>query len=244
MPGSYNFLPPIFSSPKNYDEALKRLAVFMMLETWLFTLILRDIPKIDKILHFLESFRGIGEVLPANLAKANVGGFVIALLIAWSSRQFRLHDKISNLLSIRRRFDRNYILLPLAILVGVQLKPTELKIIGADPSILMKKVFYPYVSSRIDKPLVDRHEIERALDAWSLYWIAIEALPLIVLCAIVAGICGSYPLIGLFVLFFIVYGVAAVFLYRPLEECAWREILAIADDKAAKLAVWEAFRGL
>jgi hypothetical protein len=53
--------------------------------------------------------------------------------------------------------------------------------------ILMRTVFYPYVSSRADTPLVEKHDIERALDAWSWYWLLVEAIPLSLLGALVAA---------------------------------------------------------
>jgi len=93
---------------------------------------------------------------------------------AWISYSLRLHDRISDLFGIRARFDRNYILLPLAILTGSQLSAFQLNRMGANRDSLMRRVFYRYASTRAERPLVDRHDIEAAIEIWSWYWVLVE----------------------------------------------------------------------
>jgi hypothetical protein len=46
----FKLLLPVFLSPKNYDEMLKKLAAFLFYETWLMTFVLRGIPIVEQ--HF------------------------------------------------------------------------------------------------------------------------------------------------------------------------------------------------
>src|SRR5206468_2567149 len=84
--------------------------------------------------------------------------FIFCLLVAWIGYAVRFHDRMSDLFGIRKRFDRNYILLPLAILTRSQLSAFQLNRVDANRDSLMRRVFYRYASSRAEKPLVDKHD--------------------------------------------------------------------------------------
>jgi hypothetical protein len=127
----------------------------------------------------------------------NLLEFFIAIVLAWVSHAIQLHNRLSDAFGIRNRFDRNYILLPLAVLTGVQLSPIKLNALKANRELLMEKVFYRYASSRADKPLVDKHHIERALDTWSWYWILVEGAALWLVGGLIAGYFASYSLMNL-----------------------------------------------
>lgn len=182
-------LLPVFLSPKDYSEMLRKLASFLFYDVWIATFFLRSIPSIDSAFNSVENFGPIGQaisLIPGH-EKLNISGIVIALIVAGVSYAIQLHDRISDLFGIRKRFDRNYILLPLAVLVGVELSPAQLNAMNVNRDALLRAVFYPYVSSRAEHPLVDRHDIERALDTWSWYWVLIELLPVILIALLVAG---------------------------------------------------------
>jgi hypothetical protein len=40
---------------------------------------------------------------------------------------------------------------------------------------LMRDVFYRFASSKSDNPVVDKHDIEHALNAWAWFWAFVEA---------------------------------------------------------------------
>jgi hypothetical protein len=246
MADSIKLLLPIFLSSKNYDEMLKKLAAFLFYETWIMTFLLRGIPSVDAAFRSVESFGAIGTALSTipNHEKLNLGGLAVALLIAGLSYAIQLHDRISDLFGIRRRFDRNYILLPLAVLVGAELSPRQLIALTRSRDNLMRTVFYPYVSSRNETPLVDKHEIERALDAWSWYWLLIEAIPLTLLGALIAAGFASYSLLCLFSMIFTILWLLAWLYYLRLESFSRSEIEAIAANSTARLAIRDAFSAL
>jgi hypothetical protein len=128
--------------------------------------------------------------------------------------------------------------------VGVELTPKQLNTLVSNRDILMRTVFYPYVSSRADTPLVDKHDIERALDAWSWYWLLVEAIPLSLLGALVAACFASYSLLIAFGIVFTTLWLLAWLYYLRLERFSQPEIEAIAANSAAKAAVKKAFRAL
>src|SRR5437016_5152666 len=105
---------PILLAPTNYNEVLKKLAAFLFYDTLLAIFLLRGIPQIDTFLHEVESYKKIGDALSTipNYTNLNLSGFGIALLVAGIGFWLQLHDRISNLFAIRRRFDEHSILLP------------------------------------------------------------------------------------------------------------------------------------
>jgi hypothetical protein len=93
MADIFKLLLPVFLSPKNYDEMLKKLAAFLFYETWLMTFVLRGIPIVDTAFRSVESFEALGTALSTipNHEKLNLGGFAVALLIAGLSYAIQLH---------------------------------------------------------------------------------------------------------------------------------------------------------
>jgi hypothetical protein len=155
---------PIFSVPTNYNDVLKKLAGFLFYDALIATFLLRGIPEIDAFLRKIESYGAIGDApstIP-NYSRLNLSGFAIALLVAGIGYWLQLHDRISDLFAIRRRFDDSAILLPLAVMTGVKLSPIQLNALRVNRDTIMQTVFYKYASSRADKPLVDKHDIEHA----------------------------------------------------------------------------------
>jgi len=167
---------PVFWSAKDYPDVLKRLASILFWETYVLTFVLRaSIPAINNFFESVENLAPIARILAIlHGENLNFCGFIISLVAAWISYSLRLHDRISDLFGIRARFDRNYILLPLAILTGSQLSAFQLNRMGANRDSLMRRVFYRYASTRAERPLVDRHDIEAAIEIWSWYWVLVE----------------------------------------------------------------------
>src|SRR6516165_5915897 len=124
---------PVFWSAKDYPDVLKRLASILFWETYVLTFVLRaSIPAINNFFESVENLAPIARILAIlHGENLNFCGFIISLVAAWISYSLRLHDRISDLFGIRARFDRNYILLPLAILTGSQLSAFQLNRMGA-----------------------------------------------------------------------------------------------------------------
>jgi hypothetical protein len=237
---------PVFWSPKDYAEVLKKLAAFLFWETYVLTFVLRTIPGLDKAFDSVENFGPIGKALSAipYHQHLNLLGFVISLLVAWLSHAIQVHDRVSDLFGIRRRFDRNHILLPLAVLAGVQLSAAQLNRIDANRDSLMRKVFYRYASSRAEKPLVDKHDIERALDVWSWFWILIEATVLLLAGVLIAALYASYSLVNWLCWLAVCLWLLASLYSLRLPRFARPQVEAIAANPEARLAIKEEFCAL
>jgi len=230
---------PIFAVPTNYNEVLKRLAGFLFYDTLIGTFLLRGIPDIDTFFHKIETHGAIGEALSTipNYSKINLSGFAIALLVAGIGYWLQLHDRISDLFAIRCRFDESSILLPLAVMTGAKLSPTQLNALRINRNTIMQAVFYRYASSRADKPLVDKHNIEHALGAWSWYWAFLEAITVFSICGIIALYFWDLPLVSGFLVISAILWLLAMLQFRRLERYARPQVEAIATNAEAAAEV-------
>jgi hypothetical protein len=154
-----------------------------------------------------------------------------------------LHDRLSDLFGIRRRFDRNNILLPLVTMSGARLTPSQITSLVTHRTETMREVFYRYASSRQETPVVDKHDIERALDAWNWYWIFVEGLFFLIVFMLISAAFGDVRLlVGFWALFMIVW-VSTHLQYAKLERLVRPEIQSIAanvDANNANRAVFDA----
>jgi hypothetical protein len=167
---------PFFSTTKNYDDILRKLASFAFYETYIITLLLRANPRFDASFTAVESWGPVGKVVGIipHHEVLNLSGIVIAFVVAILTHTYQFHDRISDVFGIRSRFDRKSILIPLAHLVGSVITNDKEAKIAQRRDELMHAVFYKYASSRAEHPLVDKHDIEHALNAWSWFWVFIE----------------------------------------------------------------------
>jgi hypothetical protein len=246
MVGLLNFFLPIFVTPTNYSLVLQKLAGFAFWDTYIITFFLRDISKIGAAFRSAESYGSLGIIIGAlpHSNAFNISGLAIALVIALLTRAVKLHDLISDLLGIRKRFDQKHILFPLATLVGQNLTALQRKAVIAKRHDLMRDVFYRYASSRADTPLVDKHEIEHGLDSWSWLWVCIEAVILFTMAGIIAHLFHSHTLGVRFLVVDVVLISLAVMQYPRLGRYAKAEIAAIAADSTAARDVRAKFNAL
>jgi hypothetical protein len=237
---------PFFSTTKNYDEILKKLASFAFYETYIISLLLRGNPRFDAFFTVIESWGPIGKVVGIipHHDVLNLSGIVIAFLVAVLTHTFQFHDRISDVLGIRRRFDRKSILIPLFQRVGcVVTKDKEVKI-AQQRHELMHAVFYKYASSRDDRPLVDKHDIEHALNAWSWLWVFVEGIFYFGVGAIIAWWLGSSNLAVTFAVVSTFLLILAFAQRARLDRYARPQIRTIAADPTASYDVKRKFDAL
>jgi hypothetical protein len=246
MVGLLNFFLPIFVTPTSYALVLQKLARFAFWETYIITFFLRDIPPIGAAFRSAESYSSLGIIIGAlpHSNAFNISGLAIALVVALLTRAVKLHDLISGVLRIRKRFDQKHILFPLAALVGQSLTGLQRKAVIAKQHALMRDVFYRYASSRADIPLVDKHEIEHALDSWSWFWVCIEAVVFFTMAGIIAHLFHAHPLGVRFLIVDAIFASLAVMQYPRLGRYAKVEIAAIAADPTAASDVRAKFNAL
>jgi hypothetical protein len=246
MKEAIDLLFPFFSTTKNYDEILKKLASFAFYETYLITLLLRANPRFDAFFKAIESWGPIGKVVGIipHYDVLNVSGFVIAFIVAILTHTYQFHDRISDVFGIRRRFDRKSILNPLFQRVGcVVTKDKEAKI-AQHRDELMHAVFYKYASSRAAQPLVDKHDIEHALNAWSWFWLFVEGVFYFGLGAIIAWWLDSQNLAVTLGIISIALVVLALVQRTRLDRYARPQIDTIAADPTASYDIKGKFDAL
>ncbi len=102
------------------------------------------------------------------------GGYLFpALAVGMLTRVFRLHARISDWLGIRECFDVEVILAEFASQLAIDLRSIGYEQLVEQRHSIMRKAFYAYVSG--SRPQIDRQLIQQALDAWSWFWVGVEA---------------------------------------------------------------------
>jgi hypothetical protein len=234
-----------FFGPKNYSEMLWKIALADFWVTLGCTFLARYDPWVNGLFLRLEHLPGFNEFAGAIKAPAvNVGGFAMALVVLVFSRTTRFHDRVSDLFQIRARFDRANILLPLAVMSGVQMTARQIGHLKIDRQPLMRETFYKYASSRREKPLVDKHDIESALEAWHMYWVALEWFFIVSGFAVLSAVAGS---IWLLVVFWVASMALLLFIhlrYGLLERRVDPQIQQVAGDTEANAANRKIFEDL
>jgi hypothetical protein len=241
-----DLLLPFISTTKNYDEILRKLASFAFYETYIITLVLRANPRFDAFFTAVESWGPVGKVVAVipHHEVFNLSGIVIAFLVAILTHMFKFHDKISDVFGIRSRFDRKSILIPLAHRVGsIVTKDKEEKIVQRRDE-LMRTLFYKYASSRAEHPLVDKHDIEHALTAWSWFWVCVEGLVYFGLGAFIGWWLDSRDLAVAFAIVWVALLVLAFVQRISLDGYARAQIDTIAADPTASYDVKQKFDAL
>ena len=240
------FFIPFLYIPKNYDESLKRLGIFAFWELLIIFYCFHNtliFGHFNKLIHIWEISNGIKQ-MPILISVINPPVIISAFLFAILSYVFQIHDRISDLLKIRINFDVNNILIPLAKKVGVQgIEAKKTKIILRRDT-LMRSVFYKYASSRMDNPLVDKHDIEHAMAAWSWFWVFEEATAYFLIAAFAACVIDMYFTAIWFLIGAIILLILAFLQYPRLKRYARPQIDAIARDPKASQFVKQEFDAL
>jgi hypothetical protein len=150
---------------------------------------------------------------------------------------------LSDWLEIRECFDVEVILAELADRTGVDLAAVGPEQLRAERHHLMRSAFYPFVSGA--EPAVDRSLIHQALDAWSWFWAALEAITVLTMASFGLIACRAYQM-G-FGLLGAVMALAALALPALRNQCrryAIAQVRAIVDDPQRAAAVRVAFSDL
>lgn len=168
----------IFSSPKNYSEMVEKISKCSFVVSVLLLYILSCSNKDFANFLFKISFGIKYEFIGVRLTLA---GVVLPLSIGIIEHIFKLHDKISTILKIRKRYDKSIIISSLLKQLG--LEKNIVKLNDNNVAKLMSSCFYKYASSTA--PVIDNHNILLALNEWCWFWIILdtEVLLLITGCA-------------------------------------------------------------
>jgi hypothetical protein len=159
----------IIGQPESYSEMLERIFVTTLVAGFLCTLVLAQAsPAFHALMQSVSTEADLGPI-----KKIKALYVLIPLGIALFARVFLLHDKISDLLRLRHRFDTRYILFPMAEHTGFRLTKSFKKRLEAGREPAMYAVFYPYAGFK--DPAIDAQLVRTALDRWGWFWVAVEA---------------------------------------------------------------------
>jgi len=218
---------------------LNRIAVFNFLVSVLAVYLLRSrIKSLDMLLSRLpETVEIIG-------MKLSVGTPLLALLVAVLSRAIKLHDRLSDLFRIRRNFDIQEILIPMAQKTVGPVSDHLARQIERYREHLMGKVFYEFASSSPNRAVIDPHLIHNALDQWSWFWAFFEGVTILTSSCLVLFLAGAFT-VALIILAGIVAGVILLIWMRSqCDKNAAAEIAAILASPERKDKITEVFRAL
>jgi hypothetical protein len=160
----------IIGQPDSYSEILERVFVFTLASGFVYTALLAHAsPSFRNLLDSISTTADLGP-----LKGINALSVFIPLVIAVASRAIRLHDRISDILRLRQRFDTLHILFPMAERAGFTLTETCKEQLTADRKPAMYATFYPFAG--FADPVIDRQLVRTAADNWSWFWVAVEAI--------------------------------------------------------------------
>jgi hypothetical protein len=97
----------------------------------------------------------------------------------------------------------------------------------------MREVFYKYASSRAEKAIVDKHDIEQALTNWSWYWALVEAMPLCLLFMALSAIGKSFLPAIIFGCTFLTLSLSSMYFYARCKRYIRPQVDTIKADSTA-----------
>lgn len=236
-------LPPL--STDSYKDVLRKISIFCFIFVWLVVLWVRSCDTtIDIAMRQFEdkvSLGGIYNVLREKGDDINLTGIVLGITYAIISHMLTIHDKISNIFCVRKRFDIHIILIPLALLCGSNLKIRQINALPANRHSLMRSVFYRYT---VDRSVVNEHDVRHALTAWSWVWLCIECTFVLIITGLVLVLSGhvscSAGMFALSLLFIIMIPI----LTNKCDHYAKSELEQIAENQQARSDVKRTFDAL
>jgi hypothetical protein len=174
-----------------YNEMLTKLGYYTFAVTlFCIYLLRRFVPPVAQFSTYIDSLvpAEAKDVFPVPVSFA--GLFAFAIGIALLAHAIKLHDRLSDLLRIRKEFDINYVLYPLAAASRPAISLGQFSKIRGQRSNLMASTFYSYASST--RPVIDSHTITQALTNWSWFWVCLEAIAILFGTAITLAFYGEW----------------------------------------------------
>lgn len=215
-----------------YSRMISQISIWTAISANVLTLIVRENADwVDSALSGAD-YLSDASVLPEFLASMAGGNLVIVGIAFVLSRIFKLHNRLSDLMQIRKRFDLHAILLPLALMTTKsRLTNIQIKKIAERRQDLMRKVFYEYASSDPKRCAIDISYVEVALEQWTWYWVMLEATFLTLVSAVVLVLTPDSSLAAAWLFAAVLVGIGILLLMRgATERNALNEVEAIASD--------------
>ena len=214
----------LFESIDNYGKMIEKISktafMFSLLLLYCISCVNNEFKDFMETISFGATYEIFGVEL-------NLALFYLPIIMGVLEHVFKIHDKVSDLLKIRKTYDKYVIINGLIKKTNsnVSIKKCKGKLI----SKLMSKTFYQFASST--DPKIDSHYVTMALNEWCWFWIVLDTgLLLLVLGIVFLALNWSW-----INFMFVVIGVVVilVFLFLILLQTIQytkKEISAILDD--------------
>ena len=192
----------LFGIPRNYMDMIEKISKCVF-TTSLFLLFI-----------FSNIDQGFGEFLTKISfgAKTDVFGielsmalFYLPLATSLLEHIFQIHDRLSDLLIIRKSYDRNVIAHDILRRLDMGDRINHLSDNGT--KAVLNKAFYKYASSTNSK--IDPHIIYLTLNKWCWFWIILD-LTVLILAVGVAFVCVKWSIVNLMILEIVVVGMIII----------------------------------
>lgn len=223
----------LIGQPESYNDVLSRIFVATLICSFVCTGVLAiNSPSFTAL---LEAWGVEAEF--AGLTNIKALYVFVPLAAAAVSRIFRIHDKISDAFGIRRDFDVEYILIPLAEGTGVSTINRSDFI--SSRKQLMAQTFYRYAS--FYNPKIDVQLVRSAADLWAWYWCLLEPIFIVSITGIMLMFLGSWwAVYWCAVAIFTMWWLAT--LTEPLRQNRARmQVLEILRDPGKRAEISSAF---
>jgi hypothetical protein len=174
-----------FGRTATYDEMLTRIAIGTIVSSFVAIEWLRwHIGTLDGILATVDKWPAIGPL--KDYDKLPFGTILPAIVIGVLCRIIKLHDRLSDVFAIRKRFDISEILIPICGHCDKKMTSDRLDALSRDRHKWVRLLFYEYASSFKDKAIIDENLIRQALDWWTWAWVALESSAIFLVACIIA----------------------------------------------------------
>ena len=123
----------------------------------------------------LMTLLSFGKNIKIDNVELNIALLYLPIIISIIENIFKMHDVIGKRVNLRNRYDGLIIFYQYLTEFGIQKTRNDCKKIYINDKELrdtIGKHFYSYTSST--KPIIDKHDIIMALDAWCWVWILID----------------------------------------------------------------------
>ena len=182
---------------------------------FLITFLGNQIPELSK-------FFSKGSVIEIWIFNVTMRQVIFAAIVTFVSKTVKLHDKLSDVLEIRSRFEIKHIIIPMAKLLNLEISEENLKKlkIKKNRDDVMYGNFYKNAASDPAKTVIDRHLVTLALDQWFSFWIILKTMFFLLISGFILLFYGIF--------FYIVVGIVIEVLLLLLLKISYRMSIRLA----------------
>lgn len=215
----------LIGQPESYSDMLKRIFVATLSVAVLCTFALAAVSPVVRTI--VDSWGP--EVSIGILDGVKALYVLIPLAVAILARVFFLHDKMSDLFRLRKRFDLENILRPLANGIGFATSGPEWELIEQRRDLAMTRTFYRYASFK--DPQIDVQLVRTAADRWAWFWCTVEPLAILLITGVIFAVLAAWLQLFVLVAFIAVLLVTAFLLWPQLRTGAENQVAEILNNQ-------------